>query len=345
MDSTVAAAWIGGGAAFIGVGGTVIVAVTAARNTRKTNQATIDAAHDDAQLAVEAAREAQFADRYSRALEQLGSDNLDVRIGGIYALEGIALDSPLHHHPTVMEILTAFIREHSRTLAGGTSPERWPLPDVQTALTVVGRRKAVHDIRPMGLAIADLSSANLRGANLTGADLRSATLHLTDLTFANLTEANVSTAHLNDAQLSYANLTNANLWGAYLNSADLRNANLTGADLREANLFLTDLTGAYWPRDREIPEFWIADDSAETADGVVRLRRRDRADTQAPPPARPDDAPPADPASSRLSSRRSGDCSPSPLARPQGATSPTSPPTPTAPGPSTTVSATPSRLT
>jgi hypothetical protein len=58
------------------------VAIAAARYTRR-NQATIDAAHADAQLTLDAAREAQFADRYSRALEQIGSANLDVRIGDL----------------------------------------------------------------------------------------------------------------------------------------------------------------------------------------------------------------------------------------------------------------------
>ena len=54
-----------------------------------------------------------MTDRYTKAIEQLGSDKLDVRIGGIYALERIARDSA-RDHPTVMEVLTAFIREHSR---------------------------------------------------------------------------------------------------------------------------------------------------------------------------------------------------------------------------------------
>ncbi len=61
-----------------------------------------------------------MTDRYTKAIEQLGSDKLDVRIGGIYALERIARDSA-KDHPTVMEVLTAFIREHSR--------EPWPPPD------------------------------------------------------------------------------------------------------------------------------------------------------------------------------------------------------------------------
>ena len=68
MNPVVESALIAAAATLVGVGGTVIVAVTANRNARRTNQATIDAAHADAQLTLDAAREAQFADRYSRAL-------------------------------------------------------------------------------------------------------------------------------------------------------------------------------------------------------------------------------------------------------------------------------------
>ena len=67
----------------------------------------------------ELTEQGQVTDRYTKAIEQLGSDKLDVRIGGIYALERIARDSA-RDHPTVMEVLTAFIREHSR--------EQWPPP-------------------------------------------------------------------------------------------------------------------------------------------------------------------------------------------------------------------------
>jgi hypothetical protein len=53
-----------------------------------------------------------LTDRYAKAIEQLGSAKLDVRLGGIYALERIANDSK-RDHPTVVEVLSAFIREHS----------------------------------------------------------------------------------------------------------------------------------------------------------------------------------------------------------------------------------------
>ena len=68
----------------------------------------------------ELTEQGQVTDLYTKAIEQLGSDKLDVRIGGIYALERVARDSA-RDHPTVMEVLAAFIREHSR--------EPWPASD------------------------------------------------------------------------------------------------------------------------------------------------------------------------------------------------------------------------
>jgi len=138
MDPVVESALIGAAATLVAVGGTATVAIASARISRRTNQAAIDAARADAELTLDAAREAQFADRYSRALDQVSSNKLDVRIGGIYALEAIALDSR-RNHPTVMEVLTAFIRGHSHESLSGQR-EQSIRPDVQAALTVVGRR-------------------------------------------------------------------------------------------------------------------------------------------------------------------------------------------------------------
>src|SRR6516162_11458097 len=138
-------------AAAIGVGGTVIVGIAgfwaSVRNTNKTTALAL--------RAVELTEQGQVTDRYSKAIEQLGSDKLDVRIGGIYALERIARDSP-RDHPTIMEVLGAFIRGHSH--------ERWPLvepdgeppprstrPDVQAAATVIGRRIVQYDSQPVNL--------------------------------------------------------------------------------------------------------------------------------------------------------------------------------------------------
>jgi hypothetical protein len=169
----------------------------------------------------------QVTDRYTKAIEQLGSTELAVRLGGIYALERIARDSA-RDHPTVMEVLTAFIREPAHL--GATPTTRAGLQgrprlraDVQAAITVVGRRNAGHDNPGQRI---DLAEAHLAGADLAGADLRGVDLAQADLT---------------DAQLTGTQLTRANLWRADLTRADLARADLTGAILDDAILTDTKL--------------------------------------------------------------------------------------------------------
>ena len=51
-------------------------------------------------------------ERFSKAVEMLADEKLEVRLGGIYSLERIAKDSK-EDHPVILEVLTAFIRERS----------------------------------------------------------------------------------------------------------------------------------------------------------------------------------------------------------------------------------------
>ena len=195
-------------------------------------------------------RAGQVAGRYAQALEQLGGAEHDVRIGGIRALERVARHSP-GHHPAVMETLAAFIRERSRQHwpppdAGGQARERSPRPDVQAAITVVGRRLTERDLSPVDLAGADLTGADLTGANLTGAVLAHAVLARADLLAAKLVRADLCGADLGGARL-----TGADLDGADLTDADLAGANLAGAELTRA-----ELTGALWPADGPVPAGW-----------------------------------------------------------------------------------------
>ena len=169
-------------------------------------------------------REGQVTDRYTRAIEQLGSDKLDVRIGAIYALERVARDSA-KDHPTVMAVLAAFVREHSS--------ERWPppvtgtdtfdrtRPDVQAAITVIGRRDVTNDRESINLA-----DSYLPGADITDADLGEASLTGIKLPRANLSGSNLTNADLTRADLTSANFTRADLTGVRLSDANLTNATL-----------------------------------------------------------------------------------------------------------------------
>jgi hypothetical protein len=77
------------------------------------------------------AEQGQITERFTRAIDQLGSDHLDVRLGGIYALERIARDSP-GNRSTIGEVLTAYIRGHAPW------PPRLPdQPPIEAAIETV----------------------------------------------------------------------------------------------------------------------------------------------------------------------------------------------------------------
>ncbi|MBD2464384.1 pentapeptide repeat-containing protein [Oscillatoria sp. FACHB-1407] len=194
-------------------------------------------------LNLKQSHEQQITDRYSKAVEQLGSSQLSVRIGGIYALERIAKDSPKDHW-TIMEVLTAFVRRPpplnestTEALAGRTRPID---ADVQAALTVIGRRDASRDPQDKPL---DLNHANLWGAVLQNANLHGANLIGVDLSDANLCGSNLEGAFLAEARLEGARFNSqSNLRETYLKEAKFDyKTNFTGADLTGA--ILEEVTG------------------------------------------------------------------------------------------------------
>jgi hypothetical protein len=199
------------------------------------------------QLAV--TRQGQVGERFSRAVGQLGSNSIDVRLGALYELEQLArpeTEAP-ERRLAIVEIVAAYIREHARP-AKPTEPVAPPPPepvappppqDVRAALSIVGRR-SIEDGDPL----VDLGRVNLANSNLNGANLRRADLVFADLQGADLIEADLRDAGLAEVDLRGADLTEADLRGADLLGADLRGADLDEADLRGANLDEADLRGA-----------------------------------------------------------------------------------------------------
>jgi hypothetical protein len=117
-------------------------------------------------------QQGQLTDRYTKAIEQLGSDKPDVRLGGIYALERIAKDSA-YDRATIAEVLTAFIRGRAPwpparpDQPGEDTPIkeilflRYRAPDDQAALTVLGRQPSMTESQPLNLSDTDLRRADL----------------------------------------------------------------------------------------------------------------------------------------------------------------------------------------
>jgi hypothetical protein len=117
-----------------------------------------------------------ITDRFTKAIEQLGKldgdkPNIEVRLGAIYALERIAIDSARDHW-TIMEILTAYVRQNAPFDADRPYVEgEKPRTDIQAILTVLGRRKTGPQRERPDLQL-DLSNSRLFGAALSLANLR-----------------------------------------------------------------------------------------------------------------------------------------------------------------------------
>jgi uncharacterized protein YjbI with pentapeptide repeats len=211
----------------------------------------------DASLALrrlELTEQSQVTERFTRAVEQLGSGQPAVRLGGIHALERIMIDSA-RDHPTVVEQLAAFVREH----AGGWPPEEWEDPDpelgpvaadVLAAVNALARRPRDREERaPVNLSGVILTYANFAGADLSGMDLSWANLEGTTLTRANLMGAKlqyakIDRADLIDCTMVRANLYRSTLYGAQLGGADLSDANLNESKLAQAHLAAAKMHGA-----------------------------------------------------------------------------------------------------
>ncbi|MGW0117713.1 pentapeptide repeat-containing protein [Streptomyces sp. NPDC003327] len=163
----------------------------------------------------------QITNRFNAAIGNLGSESMDVRLGGIYALQRIMQDS-VRDHPTIVSVLAAYVRQHAPLPSEGTRPqqpasaEQEPSADVQAAMTVLADRLPDRDTGPT----LDLQRTDLRGLKFRIGKGRS-------LAFRG------------------AAFSSANLRGAAMANSDLREALFDDADLREAQLFNSDLTGAY----------------------------------------------------------------------------------------------------
>jgi hypothetical protein len=173
-------------------------------------------------------RDGQITERYSRAIEHLGSESRDVRIGGIYALERVARNSA-EDRAAIVAVLCAYIRGHSP----------WPPVDGEET------GPAAEDLRSLAIRANDVQVAltALGRLDVDRAE-QDVAIPRTDLRHARLSRLNFSRARLSHVSLIRARIHEANLREAILNEADLRLADLGLTDLREADLRGADLRGA-----------------------------------------------------------------------------------------------------
>jgi hypothetical protein len=203
-------------------------------------------------------QQSQLTERYTKAVAQLGEDQVEGRIGGIYALERLMQDSP-SDQPTIVEVLAAYVRrppcsepKAEGLIEPGPNKGKRPTPGVHAALIVLSRRTPHSQERRLDLRHSDLRDAELgkgpgmpAGAQLREVNLTGAQLQYIELYDAQLQDADFYVALLNGANLERAQLQRAHLVGAELEVANLRNANLAGARLGLGALTPEQLAAAH----------------------------------------------------------------------------------------------------
>jgi hypothetical protein len=170
-------------------------------------------------------RDGQITERYSRAVEHLGSTSTDVRMGGVYALERLARNSP-EDRDSVVAVLCAYVRGHAP----------WPptLPDQAPADAV--------EVPSLAIRAADVHAALIVLGRVR--DGRHIGLPHTDLRYARVTDLDFAGANFDSAAMRRIRMRGCDLRGTSFLATDLRDADLRGADLREADLRGTRFAGA-----------------------------------------------------------------------------------------------------
>ncbi len=210
-----------------GIGGAIVAwaALTQAATARRR--------HEE-QTGVD--RQRRITESFSKAVEQLGSDKLEVRLGGIYSLERISKESP-DDYGTAMENLTAFVRERSqrnereRTAIGleeRISKRAYFLWEENDRPLGQIRQKA-EELEKLGEPPATDIAAVLTGIKRRREQSR-------ERESVNGWRLDLSGAVLKKAHLVDAHLEGASLWRAHLEGAVLTEAHLEGANLVDARL-------------------------------------------------------------------------------------------------------------
>ena len=182
-------------------------------------------------------------EQYQKAAEMLGNENLSVRLGGIYVLQGLTEEHTEQYYVSCMKLLCALVRNPPKDENLTPLPDREMIrhdgelklrADVQTVMDMMKSRddKLVALEQDKGFVI-DFRGADLRGANLLIANLAKVDLRGADMAGADAT----------GARLSYAGLSGARLYKTVFASADFSNARFYGVDLSRTWFCGRDIMG------------------------------------------------------------------------------------------------------
>jgi hypothetical protein len=212
-----------------------------------------DAALKNSETALKQATDTEtknLSEQFAKAVEQLGSKHVYIRVGAIVVIEQVFQARPDHYRKIIIEILVAFVRNALRIPMDGPDYKEWAewqskrnikeVParraDVAIALKVLGRcrRVEVDDEIELNFELADLEGANLSKGNFRRANFFRARLIKSNLGSADFTGANLQQCIAREAKLRGANFK-----GAEFSGADFKNTDLLSALSVPASMYLS----------------------------------------------------------------------------------------------------------
>lgn len=196
----------------------------------------------------------QVTDRFVKAIGLLSSSSKgsDEKLGGIYSLQHIMTESP-QEHEVVVEILSAYIREHSAEnlvipyVDARVHPDDWTpddheeqerasASDIKAAAAVIARRpnrdeKVVIDWSGAKLFMVDLyngrfEDAHFRGAHLYKCYFENAILNKVVFDQCVVSEVDFSQAEMKDSSLYDSRFIQCDFTGVKLDKSRLKDVRL-----------------------------------------------------------------------------------------------------------------------
>ena len=191
---------------------------------------------------LEAVKEQQLTDRFAKAIDQLGSDKLDVRLGALHSLSRLAINSPVDRE-AIASLLVQYISTRSLWQPAGNGERiisrvddvyfftdiianstvaarpvrelllRFRAPDIQLVLSILGKR-------------FDLDDAENFHFQLQQVDLRYAVIR-----DGHFPESSFIGSHLEGCFAAGIHFERAGLIGTILTKGYLAGAHMEGADL------------------------------------------------------------------------------------------------------------------
>lgn len=188
-------------------------------------------------------REGQITERFTRAIDQLGHEKIQIRLGAIFALERIARDSArdagtigqillsyLHESSSRGEVYTDYIPEdevpedHDTYIPGGIRASA----DVQAIVTVLGSNEMWQEGRPHRYEIKGI---DLQRVDMTGLDF-----HRCDFSHSDLRYSEAVATHFEESDMESTELEHNVFYGSYFQHARFQRCNLWDVSFQHGNL-------------------------------------------------------------------------------------------------------------